>query len=138
MKNVDAMMASGRIDWQTPPEIFEPLHCEFNFTIDAAAAAHTALVPRFWSAEDSAFDRSWAGERVWCNPPYGAHLPAWIAKMAAKEAELVVGFVPARTDTRWFHNLCLPLAKEIRFLRGRVRFVGAQFHAPFPSMLVVW
>jgi len=54
------------------------------------------------------------------------------------EAELAVFLIPARTDTRWFHSLVLPNAKEIRFLRGRLKFGGAPYNAPFPSMVVVF
>ena len=46
--------------------------------------------------------------------------------------------IPARTDTRWFHEQVLPKASEIRFLRGRLRFGDAKNTAPFPSMVVVY
>lgn len=46
--------------------------------------------------------------------------------------------IPARTDTRWFHNIVLPHAKEIRFLRGRLKFGDAKNSAPFPSMVVIF
>ena len=46
--------------------------------------------------------------------------------------------LPARTDTRWFHEYIYGRADEIRFLRGRLKFGGAKNSAPFPSMVVVW
>jgi hypothetical protein len=49
-----------------------------------------------------------------------------------------VFLVPARTDTRWFHDVVLPNAREIRFLRGRLKFGDAENSAPFPSMIVVF
>ena len=48
--------------------------------------------------------------------------------------------VPARTDTKWFHDYIYGKA-EVRFLRGRLHFVyagEAMNAAPFPSMVVVF
>jgi hypothetical protein len=83
--------------WETPPEVFDPLHAEFGFTIDVCATAATAKVPRFFAERGPfigatgciAFDglaQSWAGERVWMNCPYGAEIYAWTrkARMAAQ------------------------------------------------------
>lgn len=49
----------------------------------------------------------------------------------------VVALLPARTDTRWWHD-CVMKAKEIRFIKGRLRFDGHKHNAPFPSAVVVW
>ena len=75
------------------------------------------------------------------NPPYGRELGLWIEK-ALEEGELVtvVCLIPARTDTRYFHEYCVK-ASEIRFVRGRIKFMtGGQIRsaAPFPSMLVIF
>jgi site-specific DNA-methyltransferase (adenine-specific) len=79
--------------------------------------------------------------RVFCNPPYGAALPGWISKGAeevdAGRVELIVWLLPARTDTRWFHDLILPRSSEIRFLRGRLHF-NEGGRATFPSLISVW
>lgn len=64
----------------------------------------------------------------------------WVEK-ARREAErgaLVVGLLPARTDTAWFHEHVYRAATEIRFLKGRLKFEGAAASAPFPSMIAVW
>lgn len=45
--------------------------------------------------------------------------------------------IPARTDTKAFHEYIYGKA-EIRFLKGRLRFVGATYNAPFPSMVVIF
>ena len=49
----------------------------------------------------------------------------------------VVCLLPARTDTKWFQEYCLK-SRDIRFIRGRLRFVGAKNSAPFPSVVVVF
>ena len=78
----------------------------------------------------------WGGKRVFCNPPYGPGIAKWLKR--GLEAELSVFLVPARTDTRWFHDIVLPKAREIRFIRGRLKFGDATNCAPFPSMVVVF
>src|SRR5947209_7998221 len=77
----------------------------------------------------------WSGRRVFCNPPYGPGIKSFLER--ASEADVAVFLLPARTDTLWFHNLVLPFAKEIRFVKGRLHFNEAG-SAPFPSMVVVF
>lgn len=132
-----ALFKSDKHDWQTPPEVFGPLHEEFGFTLDAAASAENALLPRFWSLAENALLQDWSGERIWCNPPYGRGQIAFIRKAAERKAEIAVLLIPARPDTAAWHDYILPTA-EIRFLRGRIRFVGAPYPAPFPSALAIW
>lgn len=52
---------------------------------------------------------------------------------------VAVMLVPARTDTRWFHDYCYnkPYV-ELRFIKGRLKFSNAKNSAPFPSMLVIF
>lgn len=45
--------------------------------------------------------------------------------------------IPARTDTRAFHEYIYHKA-EIRFVKGHLKFGNAQNSAPFPSMVVVF
>lgn len=75
------------------------------------------------------------GRRVFCNPPY-SNIRPFLER--AKEADVAVFLVPARTDTRWFHEIILPHAREIRFIKGRLKFGTATTGAPFPSMVVVF
>ena len=79
------------------------------------------------------------GERVFCNPPYGRELPKWVKKCfeESKRAEIIVMLIPARTDTRWFHDYIYGKA-EIRFIKGRLKFGDGKSRAPFPSMLVIY
>ena len=79
------------------------------------------------------------GNRVFCNPPYGRELPKWVKKCYEESLKgtLVVMLIPARTDTRWFHDYIYGKA-EIRFIKGRLKFGNAKQSAPFPSMVVVY
>lgn len=54
-----------------------------------------------------------------------------------KDNTLIVMLLPARTDTKWFHNYIYKKA-EIRFIKGRLKFGGSKNSAPFPSMLVIY
>lgn len=132
-----SLMSSKRHDWQTPPEVFEPLDAEFGFTVDAAASAENAMLARYWDVTSDGLAQPWEGERVWCNPPYGREQRRWIEKAHRREAEVAVLLLPARPDTAAWQDWILPSA-EVRFLRGRIRFVGAKDSAPFPSAIVIW
>lgn len=132
-----------RHDWETPQWLFDQLHAEFNFTVDVCASLENAKCERYFTREQNGLAQDWTGERCWMNPPYGREIGAWIRK-AAEETEqgaaaptLVVALVPARTDTAWWHDHVL--GREVRFLRGRLRFgaVG-RTPAPFPSAIVVF
>lgn len=79
------------------------------------------------------------GGVVFCNPPYGRELPKWVKKSyeEAKKGSIVVMLLPARTDTRWFHDYIYGKA-DIRFIKGRLKFNDGKMSAPFPSMVVIY
>jgi len=139
MRNQAALMSSKRTDWATPPAIFGPLDEEFGFELDVCATAENAKCARYFSPEQDGLSRDWAPSVCWMNPPYGREISKWMRKAAEewRKGATVVCLVPARTDTAWWHEYVM-LATEVRFLRGRVRFVGAPHPAPFPSAVVVY
>ena len=134
-------------DRRTPPELFARLDREFDFTLDAAASPDNALCERYFALKDDGLVESWAGERVWCNPPY-SFLPQWVAKADSETEALVVMLVPAnRTEQRWWQDIVEPQRDgrgriETRFLRRRVHYVHpnrrSQGHAPYASVLLIW
>ena len=135
-----ALYSSRTDEWSTPQDVFDELHREFNFTVDAAASKDNAKCKRYFDKEINGLMQSWAGETVWCNPPYGRQIEKWMKKALVESRHTrttVVMLVPARTDTAWFHDYVYHRA-EIRFLRGRLKFVGAQNNAPFPSMVIIY
>ncbi|MCB2200854.1 phage N-6-adenine-methyltransferase [bacterium] len=133
-----ARVGQTRNDWATPRGLVRELDREFHFSIDVCASPLNAVCDRFYTIDDNGLNQSWDGERVWMNPPY-SDVAEWMEKAnrESSRAELIVALVFARTDTFWFHNYVLGKA-EIRFLRGRIKFVGAKHNAPSPSMLVIW
>jgi phage N-6-adenine-methyltransferase len=124
--------------WETQPERFNPLHVEFGFTLDACAIADNAKCVHYFSPEENGLAQDWSTEIVWMNPPY-SQIAVWVRKAyeASKSGATVVCYITSRTDTAWFHDYILPYA-EIRFLRGRERFVGAESSAPFPSLVAIF
>ena len=135
----DALFSSATDDWETPQELFDRLNDEFHFTVDVCASADNAKVKRFYSKEQDGLKQDWTGETVWCNPPYGRSVKAWIHKAHQHfiGGGTAVLLVPARTDTRWFHDYVYGIA-EIRFIKGRLKYGNAKWNAPFPSMIVIF
>lgn len=132
-------------DWETPNEIFEPLHREFGFTLDAAAEPHNAKCIAYFEPGRDGLRHSWGRCTVWLNPPYGRVIGTWMRKAweESQQGATVVCLVPARTDTGWWHDYAM--RGEIRFLRGRINFharPGAPdrkgHNAPFPSAVIVF
>lgn len=134
----EVMFSSKTDNWETPQDFFDQLNAEFNFTLDPCADEVNHKCPRYFTRKEDGLLQKWAGETVYCNPPYGRELSKWIAKCANESRHAtVVMLIPARTDTRAFHEFIYGKA-EIRFIRGRLKFGGCRQNAPFPSMVVVF
>jgi len=129
--------SSERPDWETPPDLFNKYKQEFDLDTDVCALPHNTKLPNYFSPETDGLKQDWTGLKCWMNPPYGREISKWIEKAANSKAKIVVALLPARTDTKWFHNHIYDNA-EIIFLKGRIKFVGAKNSAPFPSMIVIW
>lgn len=132
-----AMFSSERDDWETPKDFFDRWNKLFHFNLDAAANAQNAKCEKYFTPEDDALTKSWAGNTVWLNPPYGRNIGKWVKKAyeeSKKPNTFVVCLLPARTDTAWFHDYCCK--GTVHFIRGRIKFGGCKENAPFPSMIV--
>jgi phage N-6-adenine-methyltransferase len=133
---------NGR-ELETPPELFEALDREFHFTLDPCATAENAKCDRYFTEADDGLDQDWSNQRVFMNPPYGREIYAWTAKAKteASKGALVVGLLPASTDLAWWHDDVVAVGAEVRYIRGRVRFLtGGAYRASgfFASVVVVW
>lgn len=141
MLQTKALFSTGKDDWETPQDLFDALDAEFHFTLDACATPENAKHPHFYTECEDGLLQDWAGETVWCNPPYSSgRQNDWVRKCyeeSLKPGTTVVLLVPARTDTARFHDYVWGKA-ELRFIRGRLKFVGADAGAPFPSMICVY
>lgn len=126
-------------EWSTPQDVFDALDREFHFNCDVCASLENAKCAHYYDLTRDGLTHAWHGV-CWMNPPYGRRIGRWVAK-AREEAEIgrasVVCLLPARTDTRWFHENVLGKA-EIRFIKGRLKFSGSKNSAPFPSLIAVY
>jgi len=138
VKNVHFMKKTN--EWATPQYLFDALDQEFHFTLDPCATDENHKCARYFTSKEDGLSKSWARERVFMNPPYGNQIGLWIAKAFTESLQgaLVVCLIPSRTDTRYWHDYVMK-ADEIRFIQGRVKFVGrSDESAPFPSAIVVF
>ena len=135
MMNNDLMFSSKTGEWATPQDFFDKLNNEFKFQLDVCADENNHKCARFFTKEQDGLLQEWGGARVWCNPPYGRGVEEWVKKCS--KCDLAVMLLPARTDTKWFHEYIYGKA-EIRFVRGRLKFGNQENSAPFPSMVVVF
>ena len=103
------------------------------------------------------------------NPPYGRQIGKWVGRARVygrvqfiKRFTTIVCLLPARTDTRWWHDN-IPYASHVTFIKGRLTFGsesywqwrwetelidgkpnslfgkhGKKNSAPFPSAFVVF
>ena len=142
MKKLNPVLFSSiRMDWATPQTFFDALDAEFQFTLDPCASVENAKCKKFYTVADNGLAQDWSGETVFCNPPYGRAIYDWGFKCwreSRKPSTTVVMLIPSRTDTRYFHEFIYKKAREIRFIRGRLRFGNGTNPAPFPSMVIVF
>lgn len=116
---------------KTPDGFYNQLNDEFHFDFD----------PCPLNGETDGLVINW-GKRVYANPPYGKEIQRWLHKAIGEiengRTELAVFLLPAYTDVKWFHEIVLPLASEIRFIKGRLKFGTHNNTAPFASMVVIF
>lgn len=129
--------SSNSNEWATPQEFFDTLNKEFDFNLDPCATDENHKCERYYTEEQDGLKQSWNGFRVFCNPPYGRTINKWVKKASEAMGGVVVMLIPARTDTKYFHEYIYNKA-EIRFIKGRLKFGGHKNSAPFPSMVVIF
>jgi len=126
--NKQACFTSLKDEWNTPESIYDHLNGEFEFDFDPCPSNPFT---------DGLFI-DW-GMRNFVNPPF-SNWQKWVKKgyEEHKKGKLVVFLIAARTDTKTFHEIIIPFATEIRFIKGRLKFGGSKTGAPFPSMVVIF
>lgn len=141
MNNLKVHFSSKKHDWTTPQDLFDKLDAIYNFEWDAAASAdNTKVVGCYFDEQDDALTQDWSKTATcfWLNPLYGRTIGKWVQKAYEESLKgcTVVCLLPARTDTRYFHEYCTK--GTIEFIKGRLKFGGSKNSAPFPSMIVVF
>jgi hypothetical protein len=167
------MMSSASAEWFTPPEILQlverlgPVALDPCWAPGCAVRARTvytaeavAVAPDVLAGVDG-LKLPWDVPGLcFVNPPYGRGIGEWTSRCRTRVARRrlagfiptpyteTVALVPARVDTQWFQDDCVPgrSANAVCFLRGRVRFADAKAlaagwtanPAPFPSAVVYY
>lgn len=152
MSNVKVHFSSAKQDWATPQAFFDEMNALYGpFDLDVCANAENAKTSYHlgygtYYSKDTFVDGlgvDWhqLAAKCWMNPPYGREISKWVKK-AYEESQkgcLVVCLLPARVDTRWFHDFIYNReGVSTEFLKGRLKFGDAKNSAPFPSMIVAF
>ena len=106
---------------ETPLYLYNELNKEFNFDFDPCPICFDEITP-----DKDGLLIEW-GQRNFVNPPYSRKLKEAFVKKAieeSKKGKLCVCLLPVSTSTILFHDYILPNAHDIRFLKGRVKFIG--------------
>lgn len=142
----DLHFSSKKHDWETPQFLFNKLNEEFHFDLDACASVNNTKCVNFFTIEDNCLVHDWQKYKsVFINPPYDSKFQDKILEKSvskSRSSTKIVLLIPARTDTKRWHEWIFPYASDIRFLRGRLKFetqgVTHENSAPFPSAVVIF
>lgn len=124
---ISKSLFSSKTDmWSTPQDFFNKLNIEFRFNLDPCATSENHKCDKYYTSLEDGLRQNWGVvQRFFCNPPYGRKIYEWVEKCyneSKKQNTTVVMLIPARTDTKYFHEFIYHKAKEIRFVRGRLKF----------------
>ena len=125
--NMNKVLFSSISDeWKTPESLYNKLNQEFHFDFDPCPLGGVKGLEIEW------------GKCNFVNPPY-SDIKNWCKKCYEEslKGKTVVLLIPSRTDTFYWHEYCMK-AKEIRFVRGRLKFGDSKNSAPFPSCIVIF
>lgn len=133
------MFSSKTGEWETPQWLFDELYKEFHFTQDVCATEDNSKCLSYWTKKENGLNKNWDGLLCWMNPPYGREIGMWVKKASEATGGVIVCLLPARTDTKWFHEYIYKKPNtEVRFIKGRLKFGDSKNSAPFPSMIVIF
>ena len=78
------MFSSGTDEWATPTATFAALDAKFHFDLDPCATDINHKCPDYYTKKENGLLQDWGGRRVFCNPPYGRAIAAWVKKCLAE------------------------------------------------------
>ena len=107
----------------TPVEIWEDLSKEFKFTVDACASDKNHLVDKYWTKENSALQKNWDNEIVYCHPMYDSKIPKFVKKSFEHNC-LTVFLLPSSTNSAYFHKYFWDSVNFKAQKNVQIRFLG--------------
>jgi site-specific DNA-methyltransferase (adenine-specific) len=154
MKLDKVLFSSTSNEWESPNDLYNKLNDKYHFTLDPCCTDYNHKCNKYFTIKDNGLEQDWSKDIVFMNPPYGREIGKWIKKAYDEwiKGATVVVLVPARTDTKWFHNYVYTKleSKNYEFIKGRLKFINRLFPswredgnfkltpAPFPSMLIYY
>jgi len=123
------VFTSNSEDWYTPSWIYNLLNKRYNFTLDPCATKESAKTTKYFTKQTDGLKQDWSGNVVFVNPPYGKVIYDWVKKCyeeSLKPDTTVIMLIPAHTDTKYFHDYIFKYAKEISFIKSRLKFETPQ------------
>lgn len=136
----NSLFSSNVHTWETPTDLFNNLDKVFNFDLDVCATDETSKCSKYFTPKVDGLSQKWEGN-CWMNPPYGREQIKWINKAYNEYKEnnsTIVCLIPARPDTKVWHEIIFSNAKAICFIKGRLKFGNSKDSAPFPSAIAVF
>ena len=135
------LLSSVKMDWNTPPKVLNLVRELAGGPIGldpCTDASNPCKAEKYFTPEEDGLTQSWSDSGlVYANPPYGREVGGWAKKFAIEgQSTSIVALLPARPDTRWFQSILT--AQVLCFWTGRIKFVGAESAAPFPSVVAYW
>jgi len=129
--------------WGTQDALWETLNEEFNFTLDAAASHVNHKCASYFTKDDNSLDKNWYNfsESIWLNPPYSrGNIAPFMAKVVEESLKGATIVTLTRFDpsASWFQQYVHNKADEVRMLKHRPRFIGADASYPFPCCVAVY
>lgn len=125
MANINVMFSKNTDDWKTPTALYE-IMMEKGY-----------LDPCPYQSKENGLEKDFIAKKLFINPPFST-MKDWV-KYGIKQYYVnhceVIYLIPARTDTKYFHEL-LYYHPEIIFIKGRLHYNDSKTGAPFPSLLI--
>ena len=143
--NIKPFFSSTKQTWKTPKLLYQALHDEFNFTFDPCPNnAKFDGLKIAWQKSNFA-NPPFSNQREWIKKAYEEskeavwkHQEGTVGMFPDIQFKICVLLLPARPDTKIFHEIIFPFASQIRFIKGRLHYDEAKNSALFPSMIVVF
>ena len=135
--NNNLMFSSKNQAWATRWETFLAIQEQLgrDYLLDPCCYKETAKCEEFFTEEDDMFKHNWTQEMIqkghdqeevqfFMNPEYGTQQSKFVQKFIQECEKGGCGeiLVPSRTDTKLFHDIILPKARAIYFVKGRITF----------------
>jgi len=140
------ILTSNDQDWETPQGLVDYLELRFNrrFDLDVCATDSTRKCTNYITRDQDAFSTPWFSNLAFMNPPYD-NQREWIEEaiknVSVGDCKEIWCLIPARTDTRLFHDVIVPYAHSIMFVKGRIYFSlpgSINKNSTHPSMIVIF